>query len=98
MVEQIVLADCNIVFDLDGFNIWEIPHTIAQVGQHNDSSLTNGDVGHASNGLGGDINQRDAVQKITDELWKTPLWWILEFLPLSHTYEDEKDKWVTTLW
>ena len=55
MVEQIVLADCNIVFDLNGFNRWKIPHTIAQDGQHNNSSPTNGDVGHASNGLGGDI-------------------------------------------
>jgi hypothetical protein len=43
---------------------------------------------------GGDLDKRDAVQTITDELWKTPLWRIFEILPWSHSYED-KEKWVT---
>ena len=98
MIEQIVLADCNIVFNLDRFNEWKIPHAIVQVGRHGYSSPTNGDGGHAGNGPGGDVNKQDAVQSITDELWKTPSWWILETLTLSYTYKDEKDKWVTTLW
>jgi hypothetical protein len=38
---------------------------------------------------GGDLDKRDAVQTITDELWKTPLWWISEILPWSHSYEDK---------
>jgi hypothetical protein len=45
--------------------------------------------GGTSNVSGGDLDKRDAVQTITDELWKTPLWWISEILPWSHSYEDK---------
>ena len=102
MICSIILAGCNIVFNLnlDKFNEWKIPHAVVQVIQHDHPSPTNGDGDHGGNGPRGDVNKQDAVRSITDELWERPSWWILETLPLPYIYKDdsEKDKWVTTLW
>ena len=42
-----------------------------------------------------DPDAQDAVQPITDPLSKTRLWWILEIIPISHTYEKTKGRWKT---
>ncbi|KAI0271808.1 hypothetical protein BGY98DRAFT_1091085 [Russula aff. rugulosa BPL654] len=42
------------------------------------------------------LDAQDAVQKITDQLWKMPLWWILEILPMTYMYQNAQDKWNTT--
>jgi len=89
MIEQIVLADCNILFNFDAFDRLHIPRTI---GQQKYASPAKGD------GPLKDIDNQDAVQKITDQLWKNPLWWILEIFPTSYTYQNAKGKWVTSWW
>lgn len=38
------------------------------------------------------LNAHDALQPITDELFKNPLWWILEILPTSHTFQNTQSK------
>jgi len=47
------------------------------------------------------LNARDALEPITDELFKKPLWWmllwwILEILPTSYTFQNTQGEWVTT--
>lgn len=89
-------ADCHILFNYDAFHRWHIPRTI---GQRNCSSPAKGDGPPASeNGDDGVIDKQDAVQKITDELRKNPLWWILEIFPTSYTYQNAKGKWTTSWW
>lgn len=90
-MQEIVRANCGILFDYDAFAQWEIPTTIGQ----GDSSPAN-----RASGSGEPItdNQADAVddvQPIHDQLKAMPLWWILEIIPTSYTYQNLKDKWVT---
>ena len=42
------------------------------------------------------FNSLDALQPITDELFKYSLWWILEIIPTSHSFQNEQGNWVTT--
>jgi hypothetical protein len=91
MIEQIVRAECDILFDFAAFDRWNIPRTI---GQHKYGSTS-------ENGSGAGSNTQeagDAVQKITDQLKKQPLWWILEILPLKYMYQGDHDRWHTTWW
>lgn len=39
----------------------------------------------------------DAKQPLHDELKRDPLWWLLEIIPLTYTWQDEQGKWHTTL-
>lgn len=41
------------------------------------------------------LTAADAVQPIHDELKKNWLWWILEVVPLSYSYQDGKGVWHT---
>ena len=96
MIEQIRLADCNIIFNLNAFDRWHIPHDI---GQYKDISTSKGQ-GTASS-KDGHLDRQDAVLEITDELWsswKAPLWWVFEILPSSYAYEGRKGEWSTTWW
>jgi hypothetical protein len=91
MIEQIVQSNTHILFDYDAFARWSIPTSIGQ-----DPPLEGG-----GNSTGNDTNvealdAQDAVQPITDPLWKMPLWWILEIFPTSYTYQNAQDRWVTT--
>jgi len=69
MIKQIVLTDYKIIFNLNEFDQWKIPHGIVQLGQHEYSpSPTNSHGGPTSNVPGGDLDKRNAMQTITDEL------------------------------
>jgi len=96
MVKQIVEANCSILFDLDAFARWNIPATL---GRHKDTyQPQEQDATTAEDGSEVDIDPQDAqdaIQRIHDQLWRVPLWWILEFIPFSFTYWNY-DKWVTT--
>ena len=35
----------------------------------------------------------DALQPIYDQLKINPLWWILEIIPLTYSYQDAQGKW-----
>jgi hypothetical protein len=89
MIEQIVLSECQILFDFEAFDRWHIPRTIGQGGYPSGST--------GENKPGGDIDRQDAVQKITDRLKTNPLWWILEILPMKYMYQKDGG-WVTTWW
>ena len=90
MIEQIVQSNTHaqILFDHNAFARWNIPISIVQGPRPKGNSTSDGDVAS--------LDAQDAVQKITDQLWKMPLWWILEILPMTYVYQNAQDKWKTT--
>jgi hypothetical protein len=94
MIEQIVSAETQILFDWDAFDRWHIPRAIVQ--QKNPSQRKGESDGRAGDGDKQDA--QDAVQKITDQLHVNPLWWILEIIPTFYTYRDADGKWVVSWW
>jgi hypothetical protein len=102
MVQEIVRANCGILFDYDVFEKWGIPITIGKEDSHPPTSLAADQASGSGNGIDNGAlaaeYQADAVdvlQPMHDQLRKLPLWWILEILFTSYTYQNEKDKWVT---
>jgi hypothetical protein len=94
MVEQIVRSEVPIHFDYAGFARWHIPTSIGL-----DKPLSPPQGGAASTDEeASSQDAKDAVQPITDELFKNPLWWIVEILPLSYTYQNPRGDWKTTWW
>jgi len=96
MMQEIVRANCGVQFDYDAFAQWDIPTTIGQ--DDLKSSATNQASGGGTSTEGVTENQADAidvVQSMHDQLKAMPLWWILEIIPTSYTYQNLKDKWVT---
>ena len=93
MIEQIVRSECDILFDFGAFDRWNIPRTI---GLH---KCPSGSTSEEGSGAGSNTQDtQDAVQKITDQLKKMPLWWILEILPLKYVYQDKHGGWHATWW
>ena len=91
MIKQIVQSNPQILFDYDAFSRWNIPINIGR-----DLPPK---IGGNSTGIHVDVESldaQDAVQPITDPLWKMPLWWILEIFPTWYTYQNAQDKWITT--
>jgi hypothetical protein len=98
MIEQLVSAECQILFDWDAFDRWHIPRVTAQ---YKDPSPPKGECATSDDappGEGDERDAQDAIQKITDQLKVNPLWWILEIFPTSYTYRNAHGKWVTTWW
>jgi hypothetical protein len=92
MIEQIVGAECPIMFDQDAFARWNIPVAIAQQGY---SSPSNGQGGDGDGADGDQQDAQDVVQPIDDELKRNPMWWLLEIMPMSYTFQNAQDKWAT---
>jgi hypothetical protein len=95
MIEQIVLKECNILFDLDAFHRWHIPRTIVE-SKYSSSANEDGSPAGENRSVGG-IDKQDAVARITDSL-RNPLWWILEIFPTSYTYQNAEGIWATSWW
>ena len=93
MIEQIVQSKTPIKFDDHAFAAWHIPTDILQ-DKH--VAVPQGGVTVISDHNPQDA--RDAVQRITDELYKQPLWWILEILPLKYMYQLPDGRWKPTYW
>lgn len=90
MVEQIVRSETGILFDYKSFARWNIPTSIGK------DPLPEGGNSSGNNAELDALDAQDALQPITDPLWKMPLWWILEIFPTSYTYQNAQDKWITT--
>ncbi|KAH9962729.1 hypothetical protein BGW80DRAFT_1354174 [Lactifluus volemus] len=84
MIEQIVDTDCPIMFDLAAFDRWSIPVAIAthQPRNGNDTESNQQDT-------------RDVEQSMTDPLKRNLLWWFFETTPMSYTFQNPQDEWVT---
>ncbi|KAN0138084.1 Uncharacterized alpha/beta hydrolase domain (DUF2235) domain containing protein [Lactarius tabidus] len=103
MVQEILRANCGILFDYDAFEQCGIPITIGKdIYPPTGTSLA----ADQASGSGNDIDnggvvteyQADAVdvaQPMHDQLKKNLLWWILEIMFTSYTYQNEQDKWAT---
>ncbi len=93
MVQEIVRAECSILFDYDAFDPCHIPVTIGQ-GLHYE-------VANQASGTGTSVadddqaDALDAVQPIHDQLKIKPVWWLLEIIFTSYTYQNQQSKWVT---
>ena len=83
MIEQIVCSNAPIHFNRDAFAQWYIPTTILK---DDPAAPSQGGVTVVSTSE--DNDEKDAVQKLTDELFRQPLWWILEIFPFSYTYQS----------
>jgi hypothetical protein len=92
MIEEIVRSECRIQFCDENFALRKIPTTIGQ--DHQSLSPPQG-VPLASENVNV-LNAHDAIQPITNELFKNPLWWILEIIPTSNSFQNMHGKWVTT--
>jgi hypothetical protein len=95
MIQQIVEADCSILFDWDAFARWNIPTTLGEL----KGTYQPQEQGATTTEERSEVNSQvaqDAVQRIYDQLKRMPLWWILEFIPFSFTYQNQEDKWITT--
>jgi hypothetical protein len=93
MIKQIVQSNTQILFDYDAFARLNMPISIGQ------DPPPQGGLGGNSTGNDVDVaslDVQDAVQPITNQLRKMPLWWILEIFPTSYTYQNAQRKWVTT--
>jgi uncharacterized protein (DUF2235 family) len=91
MIEQIVQSNTQILFDYDALSRWHIPASIGQDPPPQEGGNSTGNDADVEA-----LDAQDAVQPITDQLWKMPLWWILEIIPLTYTYQNAQDKWITT--
>ncbi|KAF8481786.1 hypothetical protein DFH94DRAFT_691438 [Russula ochroleuca] len=91
MVEQIVRAETQILWDYDAFARWNIPTTIGQ-----NKPLPPSQGGATEDATEQDV--QDALQPITDQLFKNPLWWILEIIPTGYKYQNPQGKWITIWW
>ena len=102
MMQEIVRADCGILFDFDAFAQWGIPITIGR-DLYPATSLAANDASGNDNDTGGPVTEDDpskaevldVVQPTHDQLKANPAWWILEIIPTSYTYQDLQDNWVT---
>lgn len=93
MLQEVVRAECSILFDFDAFARWNLPITIGRGPYIPTSQPAN-----QASGSGSGSNQADAldiVQPMHDQLKEVPAWWLLEIVPTSYTYQTPKDKWVT---
>lgn len=102
MIQEIVRADCGILFDYDAFEQWGIPISIGK-DINPPTSLAADQASGSGNGTdtGGAVTEDqadalDVVQPMHDQLKKMPLWWILEIMFTSYTYQSPQGKWVTT--
>lgn len=43
------------------------------------------------------LDDQDAVQPMHDELKSNPLWWLLEIVPLTYTWQDTDGTWKSKL-
>ena len=102
MVQEIVRSKCGILLDPEAYGQWSVPITIGQ-DIHPPTSLAADQASGSGNGTdtGGAVTEDqadalDVVQPMHDQLKKMPLWWILEIMFTSYTYQSPQGKWVTT--
>jgi hypothetical protein len=91
MIEQIMRTETSVLWDYKEFERWNIPADIGQV-----KPSTAGVASTSEDATKQDAE--DAVQKLTDELFKNPLWWILEIFPFPYTYWNQQGNRSTSWW
>lgn len=112
MVREVVLAQCAVEFDKAALVRANIPESIFKPPMtvpaepdakgNPDSDLPPGSNPGSSSGSGSESDpldvEQDALQPIHDALTETPLWWLLEIIPASCTFQDASGNWVKKWW
>jgi hypothetical protein len=93
MIEEVLRARCHISFDHAALERLGVPLTIIK--QQYPAAPANQDEAGEHND---EFHARDAVQKMSDELKKVPLWWILEVLPTSYSRRNKCGECITSWW
>ncbi|EMD39907.1 hypothetical protein CERSUDRAFT_81231 [Gelatoporia subvermispora B] len=111
MMREVVEAQCGISFDSAALLRENIPDSIlaGSTQDPTDGTTITSPPLPTSSGLGdsasGDTTKSgvqtpqsgiDALQPIHDELKEDILWWLLEIIPTSYTWQDASGKWHTT--
>jgi hypothetical protein len=108
MIQELVRADCGILFDVDAFARWNIhitsiaeppplqsPQTLQEPAENNDLIKLGKSPGTDVCDLKSQVI-RDLGQKIEDQLKNIPLWWLLEIFPTTYRFLDHiSGKWRT---
>jgi hypothetical protein len=112
MIQELVRADCGVLFDLEAFDRWHIPKNIAQTPSPSRSTSLSpiGGVGGRveTNGQGSQdslrshdsslLDAEDVEQRINDQLKDARVWWLLEIIPTRYPFMTRKGgKWVKRL-
>lgn len=94
MIEQVMESKCGIMFDSDaleriGFKTSPSPQTLDATG------ATDSAVQESLNGVDQPTfpERSDAIAPLFDELKINKLWWILELLPFTYAWQDDKGLW-----
>jgi hypothetical protein len=111
MVQELVQADCGVLFDLRVFDRWNLPVNIVQPppSPSQPSFLGSSGSGESSVGLSGQqslasmrsfdssvLDARDVEENINDQLDKARVWWLLEIIPTKQPVLTKKG-WVKKL-
>lgn len=95
MIEQILRSKAPIKFNDAAFAQWHGTTNILK--DEPEAPLEGGVTVVSTDHDKNPQDAKDAVQKLTDELWHKPLWWILEIFPMPYTYQTPKGE-RTTWW
>lgn len=87
MVKEVMKTQCGILFDEAALKRSRIPRHVFPAGVIDLPS---------SNNLDGVHDNEDALEPLHDELKASPLWWLLELLPLSYSWQDPEGVWHRT--
>ncbi|KAG8792628.1 hypothetical protein FRC12_005407 [Ceratobasidium sp. 428] len=92
MVRQIIISQCGIQFNQNALKEMDIPLPTLSFGRSNLDTVFHYKPDVEAVNAAKDREQQDAIAPMHDSL-KNPLWWLLEFFPIVHAYQDERGKW-----
>lgn len=110
MIQELVEADCGVLFDLNAFDRWNLPTDIVlspPPSPSQSSFQSSSTSGESSMGLSAPrslaslrsynsslLDATDVEQRINDQLKDARIWWLLEIIPTKHPVLTKKGKWV----
>lgn len=88
MLRQVLQSDCGIIFDNAALIRLNLPPiTVPTPNAPSPTEIPDSQA---------DLDEVDALQPLHDELKITPLWWLLEILPMKFSWQDAQGNWHTT--
>ncbi|KAN0111562.1 Uncharacterized alpha/beta hydrolase domain (DUF2235) domain containing protein [Russula decolorans] len=109
MIQELIQADCGVLFDPRAFKRWNLPVDIVRPPPSPSQSSFQGSSGSGESSLGLSVQQslaslrsydsslldaRDVEQRINDQLHDARVWWLLEIIPTRYPMLTKKGKWV----
>lgn len=109
MIQELIQADCGVLFDPRAFKRWNLPVDIVLPPPSPSQSSFQGSSGSGESNLGLSVQRslasmrsydsslldaRDVEQRINDQLHDARAWWILEIIPTRYPIFTKKGTWV----